>query len=133
VAFGSYRIHLDRVMAALAERHHDKGGIAWPASVAPFDVHLIAIGKANPTVDAAAAQLNAELEAAGLSVLFDDRDERPGVKFNDADLIGVPLRVVVGDRGLQNGTVEVKGRGQAEVQQVKLDELVSYVRGSVSA
>lgn len=122
------RLHVDRLLAAIAESHHDKSGLVWPAVVAPFDVHLVTLGKANAAVNAAAAHLVADLAAGGVSVLFDDRDERAGVKFNDADLIGIPLRVVVGDRGLQSGTVEVKHRSAAEAQQVKLDALVDYVR-----
>ncbi len=128
LALGSYRVYVDRLLSAVAERHHDKSGLAWPTAVAPFDVHLVTLGKANPAVDAAAAQLSAELESAGLEVLLDDRDERAGVKFNDADLIGVPLRVVIGDRGLQNGTVEVKPRSASEVQQLKLDALAGFAR-----
>jgi prolyl-tRNA synthetase len=130
LTLGAYRVHVDRLLAAIAECHNDGKGLAWPPGVAPFDVHMVTMGKANAAVDAAAARLSSELEAAGLAVLLDDRDERAGVKFNDADLLGVPLRVVVGDRGLQSGTVEVKHRSQAEAGQVKLEELVDYARRS---
>jgi prolyl-tRNA synthetase len=128
VALASHRVFVDRLLAALAERFHDAAGFTWPASIAPFDVHLITLGKGSEAVSEAAARLYARLDDAGLAVLLDDRDERAGVKFNDADLIGVPLRVVIGDRGLQTGIVEVKQRGQTEAQQLKLDELVDHAR-----
>jgi prolyl-tRNA synthetase len=129
LALGRYRVHVDRLMAAIAEAHHDEHGILWPAPIAPYEVHLMTLGKATPEVAAAADRLYAGLTGAGVGVLYDDRDERAGVKFNDADLIGAPLRVAVGDRGLKGGTVEVKRRAQAEVQAVPLDALNGYVTG----
>jgi prolyl-tRNA synthetase len=127
LALGRYRVHVDRLLAAIAEAHHDEHGILWPATIAPYQVHLMTLGKATPEVTAAAERLYAGLTGSGIGVLYDDRDERAGVKFNDADLIGAPLRVAVGDRGLKGGTVEVKRRDQAEVQAVPLDELNAYV------
>jgi prolyl-tRNA synthetase len=127
LALGRYRVHVDRLLAAIAEAHHDEHGILWPAPIAPYEVHLMTLGKATPEVSAAADRLYAELTGAGVGVLYDDRDERAGVKFNDADLIGAPLRVAVGDRGLKGGTVEVKRRDQAEVRLVPVDELDAYV------
>ena len=127
LALGRYRVHVDRLLAAIAEAHHDEHGILWPAPIAPYEVHLMTLGKATPEVTAAADRLYADLTGAGIGVLYDDRDERAGVKFNDADLIGAPLRVALGDRGLKGGTVEVKRRDQAEVQAVPLDELNAYV------
>ena len=129
LALGRYRVHVDRLLAAIAEAHHDEHGILWPAPIAPCEVHLMTLGKATPEVTAAADRLYADLTGAGIGVLYDDRDERAGVKFNDADLIGAPLRVAVGDRGLKGGTVEVKRRAQAEVQAVPLDALNGYVAG----
>ena len=128
-ALGRYRVYSDRLIAAIAETHHDDHGIVWPAAAAPYQVYLMTLGKATPEVSGAAERLAAALAQAGVALLYDDRDERAGVKFNDADLIGAPLRVAVGDRGLRAGTVEVKPRGEAEVQMVPLDELVAFVLG----
>jgi prolyl-tRNA synthetase len=133
LALGRYRVYIDRLIAAIAETHHDEHGIVWPAAVAPYQVYLMTLGKATPEVVGAAERLVAALSQAGIAILYDDRDERAGVKFNDADLIGAPLRVAVGDRGLKAGTVEVKRRDQAEVQPVPLDELTSFVLGSLAA
>jgi prolyl-tRNA synthetase len=132
LALGRYRVHVDRLLAAIAEAHHDEHGILWPAPIAPYEVHLMTLGKATPEVTAAAERLYADLTGAGIGVLYDDRDERAGVKFNDADLIGAPLRVAVGDRGLKGGTVEVKRRDQAEVRPVPVDELVAYTAAALS-
>jgi prolyl-tRNA synthetase len=126
-ALGRYMLHIDRVIAALAERHHDAHGLVWPASAAPYQVHLMTIGKSGAEVNAVAERIYAELTGAGIAVLFDDRDERAGVKFNDADLLGAPWRVAIGDRGLQSGAVEVKRRNQADAQLVALDQVVSYL------
>ena len=131
LALGSYRVYVDRTIAALAERCHDGSGLVWPAAVAPYRVHLMSVGKSSPEVNAAAERVYAELADAGIEVLFDDRDERAGVKFNDADLLGAPWRVAVGDRGLQNGVVEVKARNQGEVQLVALGQVVEYVGAQV--
>jgi prolyl-tRNA synthetase len=90
-------------------------------------VYLMTLGKRSEAVEAAADRLYAELSAAGVDVLFDDRDERAGVKFNDADLLGLPLRVALGERGLQSGSVELKPRGGAEVEAVPLEELTRRV------
>ncbi len=124
----SYRLYLDRIIAAAAEHHCDAQGLRWPGAVAPFDVYLMTVGKATPEVTAAAEQLYRGLQDAGLSVLYDDRDERAGVKFNDADLIGLPWRVAVGERGLKAGVVEVKRRGTAEVISVPVDELAAWLK-----
>ncbi len=130
---GSYRLHLDRVVAAAAETHRDAQGLRWPAAIAPFDVYLMTVGKATPEVNEAVEGVYAALEQAGVAVLYDDRDERAGVKFNDADLIGLPLRVAVGERGLKAGTIEVKRRGEEAVDAVPADALVEYVVGALKA
>jgi prolyl-tRNA synthetase len=127
LALGRFRVHVDRVIAALAERHHDANGLTWPASAAPYRVHLMTVGKATPEVGAAAERIYAELTGAGLDVLFDDRDERAGVKFNDADLLGAPWRVAVGERGLQTSSVEVKARSGAGVERVGIGQVLSLV------
>jgi prolyl-tRNA synthetase len=127
IALGHYRVYVDRTIAALAERHHDGSGLVWLAAVAPYHVHLMTVGKSGPEVNAAVERVYAGLMGAGIDVLFDDRDERAGVKFNDADLLGAPWRVAVGERGLQSGAVEVKARNRAEVELVALEQVISYV------
>lgn len=128
VYMGSYGIGLDRLMAIIVETHHDDDGIIWPASVSPYDVHLAHVGKGAEPVEVA-EKLYTELKAAGFDVLYDDRDAAPGVKFKDADLIGIPVRVTVGQRGLQEGGVEVKRRHEAERSLVPVAELVAFLRG----
>ncbi len=126
-ALGCYRVYVDRALAALAERHNDALGLVWPAAVAPYHVHLMTVGRASREVNEVAEQVYARLLAVPIDVLFDDRDERAGVKFHDADLLGAPLRVAVGERGLQAGVVEVKARTEAEARPVPLDQLVPYI------
>ncbi len=106
---GCYGIGIGRTAAAAVEQNHDDKGIVWPFPIAPFHVHLISLGQSTTVIDAA-TKLYAALEAVGLEVLWDDRDERAGVKFNDADLIGAPYQVIVGDKGLAEGLLEVKSR-----------------------
>ena len=110
---GCYGIGLDRTLASVIEEHHDDAGIIWPASVAPYHVIIIPI-KYDGEVKVAADKLAAELARAGIEALLDDRNERPGVKFNDADLTGIPWRVVIGDKGLAQGQVEIKRRSEKE-------------------
>jgi prolyl-tRNA synthetase len=109
---GCYGIGIDRIVAAAVEANHDDDGIRWPAEIAPYDVHMVGLGlDRDADVAADADALYEELTAVGLSVLFDDRDESPGVKFNDADLIGLPLRVTVSARNHKSGVVEMQRRG----------------------
>ena len=126
ILMGSYGIGVGRLLACIAEAHHDEYGLIWPVSVAPYHVHLALLpgGEA----ESAAARLYDELQAAGVEVLFDDRNERPGVKFMDADLIGLPLRVTVGDKSLKKGGAELKRRNSKESVVVALSELVGRVR-----
>jgi len=129
LVMGSYGIGVGRLLACIIEAHHDDGGIIWPMSVAPFDVEIVVLTGKKPAGELEAAEkLCDELEAAGLDVLMDDRDERPGVKFNDADLIGIPIRLTVGSRGLANGQVEMKLRAEADRVDVALDEVVVRVK-----
>jgi prolyl-tRNA synthetase len=107
---GSYGVGVARVMAAAVEQHHDENGILWPASIAPYDVHVLALTGGSEEVLTEADRIAAALEGAGLEVLLDDRDERPGEKFADADLIGVPRRVIVGKKTLEDGAVDVRTR-----------------------
>jgi len=116
---GSYGIGVDRALASVIEEHHDEAGIIWPVSVAPYHVIIVPI-KYDGEVKAAADRLAVDLEKAGIEVLLDDRNERPGVKFNDADLTGIPWRVVVGDKGLAQAQVEIKRRGEKESRMAEL-------------
>jgi len=126
IFMGSYGIGLDRLMAIIVEEHHDKDGIIWPDAIAPFDVHLLHIGKDEETVQTAVSLYNS-LKKAGFDVLYDDRNARPGFKFKDADLIGLPWRVTVGKRGLAEGNVEVKRRDQADRELVPIGELIKFL------
>lgn len=115
------------ILLALAESHNDDKGLTLPVYGAPFKVYLMHLpGKSLDTRSAAEA-LYASLQEAGISVLFDDRDERAGVKFNDADLIGCPVRVTVGERGLQNGMIELKARNSSDNQQITLDKIIEFI------
>jgi prolyl-tRNA synthetase len=133
VVMGSYGIGVDRIVAAAIELHHDEHGIRWPLSIAPLQVSLLSLQPNEPEVVAAADALYAELVARGVEVLYDDRDERPGVKFKDADLIGLPIRIAVGRKSLAEGHVEWKRRDSAEVQMVPVAEVVARAVEAVSA
>jgi prolyl-tRNA synthetase len=125
---GSYGIGVGRLMAAIVEQHHDDKGIVWPESVAPFDVHLVSLAKrADDEVGLQAEAVYEEMEASGLEVLFDDRKESPGVKFSDADLVGIPWRITVSARSLKNGGVELKMRGGDDQEIVAVDEIVDHM------
>ena len=120
---GSYGIGPARVMAAVVEQSHDEEGIVWPESIAPYDVHVVAL----PGVEEQAAAVEQALEAAGKRVLLDDRDQRAGEKFADADLIGIPLRVTVGRKTLEDGAVDLRDRASHEERRVAIDELQEAV------
>ncbi len=128
VVMGSYGIGSGRLLASVVEEYNDKYGLIMPVSIAPYEVHLVELVGAKDESDKVqkiAGQLYNDLKEAGLEVLYDDRDESPGVKFNDADLIGVPLRITVGNRALKEGGVEVKLRHQSDKSLVPLDKIVS--------
>jgi prolyl-tRNA synthetase len=133
MTMGCYGIGVTRIAAAAIEQNHDKDGIVWPVAIAPFEVALLSLQAGDPQVTEVAERLYAELGKAGLEVLFDDRDERPGVKFKDADLIGLPYRIAVGKKGVAEGVVELKARRGAEVLKVKIDEVVALVSAKVAA
>jgi prolyl-tRNA synthetase len=119
VVMGSYGIGTTRLLACVAEEHHDERGLVWPISVAPYEMHLVSLageGEQGDLVRQAAESLYAELQGAGTEVLYDDREATPGVKFNDADLIGIPLRVTISARSLRNGGLEVKRRDTSDVE-----------------
>ena len=128
---GSYGIGVERLLAAIIEEHHDENGIIWPRELAPFDVHIVAIQPDKAGVRGIADRLYDELMAAGVEVLFDDRDESPGVKFNDADLLGMPLRVTVSPRNLENGQLEVKRRTAEESEMMPVEGAVDRLRAMV--
>jgi prolyl-tRNA synthetase len=129
VIMGSYGIGSGRLLACVAEEHHDEHGLTWPISVAPYQVHLVSLTGGEKE----ASQLYAQLLAEGVEVLYDDRDETPGVKFNDADLIGLPLRLTVSSRSLKQGGVEFKRRTSAERTVVPLDQIISRVKMEIAA
>ena len=122
---GSYGIGVGRAMAAVAETHHDENGLIWPMSIAPYEVVLTVVKVDHEESMGCAERLYDELRAAGVDVLLDDRDGRPGVKFADAELIGIPLRVTIGPRGLENSIVELTARTDGERHDVPVDDVVA--------
>lgn len=132
LVMGCYGIGVGRLLACIIEAHHDDHGIIWPISVAPFEVQIVVLTGRKPAGELEAAEeLYEELKAAGLDVLLDDRDERAGVKFNDADLIGIPIRLTVGSRGLANGQIEMKLRHENDRTDVPLDQVIERVRRKI--
>jgi prolyl-tRNA synthetase len=130
VTMGSYGVGVTRAVAALAESNHDDKGLVWPRAVAPADVHVVAVGRGEE-IYAAAEKLALELEAAGLEVIYDDRPKvSPGVKFGDAELVGVPTILAVG-RGLVDGVVEIKDRRSGNAENVAVEKAVDYVVNAV--
>jgi prolyl-tRNA synthetase len=127
VVMGSHGIGLGRLLACIAEEHHDENGLIWPVSVAPYHVHIVA-AEAGEMADG----LYERLISAGVEVLYDDRRESLGVKFKDADLIGAPIRLTLTPRSLQRGGVEIKARSDAEGSIVSTDEVVSVVKGKIA-
>lgn len=129
IIMGCYGIGLGRLLAAAIEQNHDDKGIIWPLPIAPYQVYLCSIKADDANVAAKAEKLYNDLTAAGIEVLFDDRPESPGVKFNDADLIGLPLRIVISPRTLKDNGVEVKWRKDKEARNLPLEGLVEAVKG----
>ena len=145
VIMGSYGIGSGRLMASVAEEHHDEYGLIWPISVSPYALHLITLQKKVKHQDQnigeevddkdpldVAEGLYKQFQSAGIEILFDDRDESPGVKFNDADLIGTPIRLTVSDRSLQAGGIEVKRRDQKEKAIIPIDKIISHVEATIA-
>jgi prolyl-tRNA synthetase len=130
---GCYGIGVTRIAAAAIEQNHDKDGIVWPVAIAPFEVALVSLQVGDAQVTEVAEKLYAELGKAGIEVLFDDRDERPGVKFKDADLVGLPYRIAVGKKGVAEGVVELKARRGTEVVKVKIEDVVAMVNEKIVA
>jgi prolyl-tRNA synthetase len=131
---GCYGIGVSRIVGAAIEQGHDERGIVFPAAIAPFAVCIVPMGYAkSAAVKTAADALYADLRAAGIDVVLDDRNERPGVMFADMELIGVPHRIVVGERGLNDGKLEYKGRGDAEAQMVACGDVMTFLQEKLCA
>jgi prolyl-tRNA synthetase len=128
---GCYGLGVTRTVAAAIEAFHDEGGIIWPMSIAPYQVLVLPVNVSHPETVAVAERIYGELSRSGIEVLLDDREERPGVKFKDADLIGIPLRVTVGEKGLSQGIVELKERAAADMTKVQVDEAADAARAVV--
>ena len=133
VEMGSYGIGVSRLMGALIEAHHDEDGCKWPMAVAPYHVGLVNLKAGDDETDAAGARLYKAFEAAGVEVLYDDTNARPGEKFARMDLIGLPYQVIVGPRGLKSGVVEVKRREDGEREELPIDDVVAQISQRVAA
>lgn len=132
MVMGCYGIGISRTMQAVIEQSHDADGIVWPWNCAPFQVLICVLDPQAAEVMALAQRLAAAAEKAGADVLIDDRVERPGVKFKDADLVGIPLRLTIGGKGLKEGVIELKWRAQKEVAKVPVAEAEARVAAAVS-
>ncbi len=125
VEMGSYGIGISRLVAGIIEASHDDDGIIWPESVAPFDIGIINLSSGNESCDSACEDLYFQLENAGLDVLYDERDERAGVKFANMDLIGLPWQIIAGPRGIKNGVIELKNRATGEKDEMTLNSVLN--------
>ena len=132
VVMGSYGIGPARIAAAAIEQNHDKDGIIWPGSIAPFHVEMLPLNMKDPKTVEVAEKLYKELWEKGIEVLMDDREERAGVKFKDADLIGIPTQVILGEKNLKDGLVEIKDRKTKETIKVKIEEVVERMKSVLS-
>ncbi|HAN95902.1 MAG TPA: proline--tRNA ligase, partial [Firmicutes bacterium] len=130
---GCYGIGVGRTVAAVIEKNHDEDGIIWPVSIAPYHVIIVPVSMKDPAQAEAAEKLYQELLALGVEVVLDDRDERPGVKFKDADLIGFPIRVTIGPKSLEKGEMEIRNRRTKEVQSVSVEKVASAIRKILEA
>jgi prolyl-tRNA synthetase len=131
ITMGTYGIGVTRTVAAVIEQLHDENGIVWPYSIAPYPVHIVPINTADEQTRTTAESIYAGLNERGVGVLLDDRDERPGAKFKDADLLGMPLRVTVGERGLKEGVVELRDRKTGAVERVPVGKAVEAAEARV--
>jgi prolyl-tRNA synthetase len=132
IIMGCYGIGIGRLMAAVIELNHDDKGIMWPKAVAPYQVYLCPLYMDNAEVVRQADSLYDELTGMGIEVLYDDRTESPGVKFNDADLLGFPLRLTAGPKGLKTGSLELKIRRTGEVRPVPIDQVIEAVKKAIA-
>lgn len=128
IIMGSYGVGITRTLQAALEIYYDQYGIIWPKNLAPYLVELVPLKPDSPEQMEAAQKIYSDLEEAGIDVLMDDRSERPGVKFNDADLVGMPMRITIGDKSLKEGKIELKARGEKESEKVPLEEVLSAVK-----
>jgi prolyl-tRNA synthetase len=131
IVMGCYGIGVTRMVAAVIEQRHDENGIQWPFSVAPYHVHVVPVNVKDERTRTTGESVYEGLVAAGVETLLDDRDERPGIKFKDADLLGMPLRVTVGEKGLRDGVVEIRDRSTGSTDRVPVGEAVEAIRGRV--
>ena len=133
VVMGSYGIGIGRLLACIAEQYHDDKGLIWPITVAPYPLHLVLLaGRGSDETSQVAERLYSDLGSAGIPALYDDRLESPGVKFNDADLIGLPIRLTVSDRALNAGGVEFKRRDQSEKVIIPLDTVIQHISSQIA-
>ncbi|MEW6214620.1 MAG: His/Gly/Thr/Pro-type tRNA ligase C-terminal domain-containing protein, partial [Nitrospirota bacterium] len=128
IIMGSYGIGPARIAAAAIEQNNDKDGIIWPKSIAPFDVEVLPLNMKDTKTVEVAEKLYKDLTEEGVEVLIDDRDERAGVKFKDADLIGIPTQIIIGEKNLKEGCVEIKDRRTRDIIKVTVGEVVERVR-----
>jgi prolyl-tRNA synthetase len=129
IIMGSYGIGPARIAAAAIEQSNDKDGIIWPKSIAPFDVELLPLNMSDAMTVSVAEKLYHDLKGKGMDVLMDDRDERAGVKFKDADLIGIPTQIILGEKNLKEGLVEIKDRKTKETVKVKTEDVAGHMKG----
>jgi prolyl-tRNA synthetase len=128
IVMGHVRLSIDRLIASAVESHHDKSGIIWPKELAPFPALLCTVNPKNESIAKASEQIYQKLMAAGVDTLWDDRDVTPGVKFKDADLVGIPIRITVGNKTVRDGTVDLKLRSNPEQTSVSSKGVVESVR-----
>ena len=126
MVMGCYGIGVSRTAAAAIEQNHDDNGIIWPYPIAPFQFHLVSLNVGDPAVSEASRRLYEKLVASGIEVLWDERDESPGVKFKDSDLLGIPYRLVVGAKGLKEGMIEVKTRRDGALEKVPVEKAAEH-------
>jgi prolyl-tRNA synthetase len=131
IVMGSYGIGIERTLAAVVEQCHDEAGILWPVSVAPFEIVVTVLNPKEVAVSEAGSRLYEALRGEGIDAVLDDRDERPGVKFNDAELVGIPYRLTVGPKGLRDGKVELTRRRDGRTQELDLAKAVDNAANAI--
>ncbi len=132
IVMGSYGIGIERIMASIIDKHHDKDGIIWPIIIAPFLIHIIPLDMSNKDVRETSEKIYNEIIKENIELIIDDRDERPGYKFKDADLIGIPVHIIVGERSLKDGFCEVKLRREEKKHKVSPKEVIPFVKDLIS-
>ena len=133
MVMGCYGIGVGRLLAAAIEQNHDDKGIIFPSNISPYDIHLVSLNTEDPKIKEAAESLYTLLSQNGLEVFYDDRDESPGVKFNDADLLGFPIRIIVSPRNLKANQVEMKARKEVKAQVIAVDDIVDIIKDTLAA